>query len=281
MIPKREILEIAKSNKLRPDIIEKDYVLSWIIAGISEHVIGKSWVFKGGTCLKKCYFRNYRFSEDLDFTVLDPSHINNEFLQKTFDGISEWIYQKTGIEIPSNRISFDIYNNPRDVKSCQGRLFYKGPVSPNAPRQMPRIKLDLSVDEILLKDPVPRTIYHDYSDCSALNHSVNCYDYSELFAEKIRALGQRTRPRDLYDVINLYKCDLYSKDVFIIRNFLREKCKFKSIEMPTLEDITKNKELCKTGWVQQLTHQLNDLQSFESYWNDLAAFFDWLYPTRP
>jgi Nucleotidyl transferase AbiEii toxin, Type IV TA system len=53
------------------EVIEKDYVLGWLLWGIgSDPVLGQSWVFKGGTCLKKCYIETYRFSEDLDFTVL-------------------------------------------------------------------------------------------------------------------------------------------------------------------------------------------------------------------
>ena len=53
------------------DVVEKDYVLGWVLWGIgSDPVLGNGWVFKGGTCLKKCYVETYRFSEDLDFTVL-------------------------------------------------------------------------------------------------------------------------------------------------------------------------------------------------------------------
>ena len=70
MIDRREILEAASSFWLLPSIVEKDYVLGWMLAGINAHdELGESWVFKGGTCLKKCYFETYRFSEDLDFTL--------------------------------------------------------------------------------------------------------------------------------------------------------------------------------------------------------------------
>jgi hypothetical protein len=65
MIDRREILEAASSFSLLPNVVEKDYVLGWILAGIDAHEeLAESWVFKGGTCLKKCYFETYRFSED-------------------------------------------------------------------------------------------------------------------------------------------------------------------------------------------------------------------------
>ena len=51
MIDKREILEAASSFSLLPNIVEKDYVLGWILAGINAHdELAESWVFKGGTC---------------------------------------------------------------------------------------------------------------------------------------------------------------------------------------------------------------------------------------
>jgi len=88
MIDRREILETASSFSLLPNIVEKDYVLGWMLAGINAHdELAERWVFKGGTCLKKCYFETYRFSEDLDFTLRNEEHLNEEFLRTVFDEI--------------------------------------------------------------------------------------------------------------------------------------------------------------------------------------------------
>ena len=91
MIDKREILEAASSYSLQPSIVEKDYVLGWILAGIYAHEeLAESWIFKGGTCLKKCYFETYRFSEDLDFTsAMKDSSKRNSYglsLRKSLPG---------------------------------------------------------------------------------------------------------------------------------------------------------------------------------------------------
>ncbi len=76
LINKDQILLIANETGLRPNIVEKDYVLGWLLAAIHENpTYSNSWVFKGGTCLKKCYFETYRFSEDLDFTLRDSSQL--------------------------------------------------------------------------------------------------------------------------------------------------------------------------------------------------------------
>jgi hypothetical protein len=70
VIDRRELLATAGSLGLLPNVVEKDYVLGWTLAGVYNHPeLADKWVFKGGTCLKKCYFETYRFSEDLDFTT--------------------------------------------------------------------------------------------------------------------------------------------------------------------------------------------------------------------
>jgi predicted nucleotidyltransferase component of viral defense system len=85
VIDRREILDIASRLSLNPHVVEKDYVLGWMLAGIyANPELRESWVFKGGTCLKKCFFETYRFSEDLDFTLLDPAHIDEIFLKRVF-----------------------------------------------------------------------------------------------------------------------------------------------------------------------------------------------------
>ena len=130
MIDKREILEAASTLSLLPNVVEKDYVLGWILGGINANsVLANSWVFKGGTCLKKCFFETYRFSEDLDFTLRDPSHIDQEFLQTQLTEVVKWVADQSGLNMPPDQISIDIYDNPRGKPSCQGKIGYRGPVS--------------------------------------------------------------------------------------------------------------------------------------------------------
>ncbi len=77
MIDRSEILAVASDLSLSSDVVEKDYVLGWLLAGIYANAeLSAAWIFKGGTCLKKCYFETYRFSEDLDFTITDKKHLD-------------------------------------------------------------------------------------------------------------------------------------------------------------------------------------------------------------
>ena len=273
MIPKQEILQRATETNLSAQVIEKDYLLGWLLAGINQHpAVNTSWVFKGGTCLKKCYFENYRFSEDLDFTVRDKKGLDIELLKHVFSEIAEWIYEMTGMELPSEKISFE----PHKEGSCQARIYYRGPIAPTSPRQMPKIKLDLTTSEIIVTSPVLNFIKHSYSDCPQKGIQTLCYSYVEVFAEKTRALAERARPRDLYDVINLFHRPESKELATKVKAVLEHKCLFKEIKMPEYSDLIKFKEICLAGWNIQLAHQLQALPSFESFWNELPAFFDWL-----
>jgi predicted nucleotidyltransferase component of viral defense system len=79
-------------------------------------------------CLKKCFFETYRFSEDLDFTLTDESQLDEAFLKDVFADVGEWIYERSGLEIPAARQDFDIYDNPRGKKKLcrQDRLSRTG-----------------------------------------------------------------------------------------------------------------------------------------------------------
>jgi predicted nucleotidyltransferase component of viral defense system len=273
-------MDFSREFGLRPDIVEKDYVLGWLLAGISNHKeLASAWIFKGGTCLKKCFFETYRFSEDLDFTVIDPGHLDGEFLSNIFKEISDWVYEKTGIELPRELIRFDVYTNPRGKLSVEGRISYRGPLQISPRRDLPRIKLDLTNDEVLVLDPEGREVHHPYSDRPEEGIFAECYRFQELFAEKVRALAERLRPRDLYDVIHLYRHADETKDRVLVMNTLKKKCEFKNTPVPTIEFLENKPERTEleTEWENMLGYQLPMLPPFEQFWNELSAIFEWLY----
>ena len=232
-------------------------------------------MFKGGTCLKKCYFETYRFSEDLDFTIINEAHLGGAFLLRVFTDISAWIYDQTGLDIPAAQLRFDVFQNKRGKAACQGRIYYRGPIAPRG-GDLPRIKLDLTTDELLAMPPVERLVVHPYSDAPAAGITALCYAYEEVFGEKVRALGERARPRDLYDVINLYRHDEFQPEPTSILDVLKRKCAHKAIEMPTLKSIREFREELAGDWATMLGHQLPALPPLDSFWEALPEFFAWL-----
>ena len=276
MIDRRELILLAENLGLQPQIVEKDYVLGWLLAGIRANAdLAEHWVFKGGTCLKKCYFETYRFSEDLDFTVTDEAHLDQALLIKAFTDISAWIYEEAGIEIQTDRLRFDVFRNKRDRLAAEGRVYYRGPIAPRG-GDLPRIKLDLTTDELLALPPVERPVVHPYSDKPETGITARCYAYEEVFGEKIRALGERARPRDLYDVINLFRHDDFQPQPGAILDVLKRKCDHKGIRLPTLDSIGAFYEELSGDWQTMLAHQLPALPPLESFWNVLPEFFAWL-----
>ncbi len=275
MIDPAEILEVASQLGLRPAVVEKDYVLGWLLAGIAHNpILSDTWVFKGGTCLKKCYFETYRFSEDLDFTLTDGGHLNEDLLRAAFSDIVEWVYAQSGIEIPAERLRFAVYANTRGKLFCQGRVYYRGPIAPRG--DPPRVKLDLTADELLVLEPQRRRVTHSYSDEPSDGIHALCYAFDELFAEKIRALAERARPRDLYDVINLSRHDEWSTAATAVRDVLREKCRFKGISTPTLADLEPHREELVSDWEAMLAHQLPELPPADAFWAELPPFLRWV-----
>lgn len=278
MIDRSEIIEFSREFGLRANVIEKDYVLGWVLAGIFNHPdIGSSWVFKGGTCLKKCFFETYRFSEDLDFTLVESNHLDQEFLVSCFKEIAQWVYNETGIEIPQDLIRFDVYRNNRGFMSAQGRIGYRGPLQPRG--DLPRIKLDLTADEIVALAPIIRAVHHPYSDSPDDGIRIKSYCFEEVFAEKIRALAERERPRDLYDVVHLYRHDELDPDQSLILSTLEKKCVFKQIPVPTMDTFRNRPERdeLEMEWENMLAHQLPALPPFNQFWQALPEVIEWLH----
>ena len=92
MIPVAEIRALQAEWQLRDDVIEKDYALGWVLAGIAaEPNLKDTWIFKGGTALRKCYFETYRLSEDLDFSLTSDGPDDPDQLVPIFQRVSAWL----------------------------------------------------------------------------------------------------------------------------------------------------------------------------------------------
>lgn len=188
MIDKFEVLQAAKRLGLQNSTIEKDYVLGWVLMSIQNHSkIRNSWIFKGGTCLKKCFFDDYRFSEDLDFTLLDPDQMDEHFLMGVLHDLAEWVYEEIGIEIPPKNLSVEFYTNLQGSSSAQAKLSYIGPLKQKKVNSLPTIKLDLTPHEKVVLIPEHRGIFHSYSDRPS-SPKAFCYGYEKFLLKSCALL---------------------------------------------------------------------------------------------
>lgn len=279
MIPQRELAALRAEWILDQGVIEKDYVLGWLLAGIANHSeLNRTWIFKGGTCLRKCYYETYRFSEDLDFTIIDGGPEEPEALMPIFTEIAAWVREESGLELVLDDKSFQRKRNKRGNPTTQGRIAYRGP---NGNPTMPKVKLDLTSDEVLVDRPAFRRVGHPYSDQLPVD-GVLCYSIAELFGEKLRALAERCRPRDLYDVVHMHRHPDLIGVARGVRSALQRKCAHAGIDVPTVEIIRSSpfRAEIESEWENMLGHQLpQPLVPFDGFWASLDDVFSWLAGT--
>lgn len=282
MISRIDIEERVREWDLREDVVEKDYVLGWLLWGIgSDPDLSEQWAFKGGTCLKKCYLETYRFSEDLDFTVLPGGPVNSDDVMPILERVLRRVGDESGINFAQRAPRL---RTPAENRYTEGRVYYIGP------RQSPMVasvKLDISGAEVIARPTVSRTIVHPYPDQLPAPGTVRCYAYEEVFAEKIRAMGERGRPRDLYDIVNLYRREDLRDKQSLVHDVLEEKCRSKGVPVPTLASIeqAETRAELESEWTNMLGHQLPATPPFIAFWAELAQLFAWLEgrltPVRP
>jgi len=281
MIPKAQLLTIAKNYKLLPNTVQKDYVIGWLLRSISQHEMVSKWVFKGGTCLKKCYFETYRFSEDLDFTIPTDHIIDVNSIESYLEEITTWIESNSGLTFPRQDWKIDEYKNLRGNTSYKVKISYVGPLG-GAPKSLPRVKFDLTQDELIVDTPQLQEVHHVFSDQFDPIPKVLCYSIEEILAEKTRALFERQgRARDVYDVVNISRNFRKRIDAKQVEKVAKEKFEFKKLAKPSVDTIISaiDAEVLKANWEHQLSHQLIVLPSVEFYLNDLRdAIAWWLEP---
>lgn len=273
MIDRFALQDRVREWQLSEEVVEKDYVLGWVLCGIGAHpVLADAWAFKGGTSLKKCYIETYRFSEDLDFTVMPGGPVRAEEVALCVREVLERVSEESGVNFGGQAPRYKTHSSGGYTEV---RIYYQGP---RDAKKVAKIKLDVSGAEVVVRPTVWREIAHPYPDQLPAPGKVRCYSFEEVFAEKIRAMGERGRPRDLYDIINLFRREDLRSDPDTIREVLEEKCRTKGVRVPSFEDIEAAgiKPVLAADWENMLAHQLPVLPMFEDFWQELPRLFDWL-----
>jgi predicted nucleotidyltransferase component of viral defense system len=281
VIRKQDILDRAGEWGLRPDVVEKDYVLGWLLAAFAANeATSRTWAFKGGTCLKKCFFETYRFSEDLDFSLLPEAAHDDAALRAVLGDVVKRTAELSGIDLAVDRIELRSRRDKLGRPTSQGKLAYRGPLAmPN----WPRVLLDITWHEAIVAPLDRRSIFHPYPDPLPDGARVLSYSMEELFAEKTRALLERTRPRDLYDVAHLWE---RRTEVALasVRDAFARKCAAKNIATPTasaLSAAVRGSAELRADWDHMLGHQLPRLPLLDSLLDRLDEILGWIDAPRP
>lgn len=194
----RQQLEIINRKTLRYPlhIAEKDYLLALVLQLITDSPLGEKLVFKGGTAIHHCYLEQHRFSEDLDFSSGQYS--------VSFEEVQEVLTSMDYLEIKKH------YQSNATIKI--ERLLYTGPLGqPNS------IKVEIDfLQNVLL--PVNRL---PYRTAWGFEFPVRVMDIREICAEKIRAMSDRARYRDFYDMFLIL--EIHQPDLEEIIGYVRRK----------------------------------------------------------
>lgn len=251
MIKPKEIQQKARAAGVRDQQIEKDYALSWILKGVSDHEkLKQILVFKGGTVLKKIYFEDYRFSEDLDFTLLDDL-ITNEQIFKWFGEIFEYVKQEANILL---EITDD---NLHEGDGINFYIGYTGPLGGFGSNK--KVKIDISRSEKLEFEPVTKTAFAGYSDIK--EHQLLCYRLEEVLVEKLRSVMQRMQARDFYDI--WYLLEQHKMEIEYYLDEFADKCIAKNLNPADFpKKLAGRLPQYKGRWQSSLSEQIQNLPEF-------------------
>lgn len=262
MIRKKEIEQKAEEQNVPKSTIDKDWILGHFIDAIySVPECGEKLVFKGGTCLRKCYFQDYRFSEDLDFTSTNSDFVLDQKLMKK---IMDLITIRTDVPLHIQEISELRFNDKitgyKAIIKFWGADHSANQVPPVPERWNTSVKIEIILFEQMIFPTESREVFHAYTDkLSETPLTIPCYSLREVLAEKLRALIQRsyTAPRDFFDIWYLAN-NQESIDWNEIKIAFLEKMKFKNIKFEGIHQMINdsNDKRVKAAWQNSLAHQI-------------------------
>ncbi len=234
--------KLAGKYKIPLGTLEKDYALTNLLSVIANFPKSDKIVFKGGTALKKIYFKNFRFSEDLDFVCFgDISEYFMTFVESNMKGLDVDFTEITDVEKKNESFKFKVkYDQSTGPKTS--------------------IKVDLSLRGDVITEHPSKPILHLYNAFPKIFY-MPTMSLEEIMAEKIRAIIYTKHPRHLYDIQYLHK-----QSVKINPDMVRTK--IRSVYKEDF-DISKLKERLhekEKNWVTDLRPLLptsNALPSFE------------------
>ena len=249
------------------ETVLKDYAIGYLLLAIAhDPVAADSLVMKGGTALKKLYYGDYRFSEDLDFSA--EGGPRGDALEETLRAVASRAQETLSGKGPFGVVVDRVVHrdpHPHEQESFAFRVQY-----PWQRRLLCLVKLEVTVDEPILLPALQRPIIHGYGE--KLTGAVRAYSLEEIVAEKLRALLQnearrgergwvRPRCRDFYDLWRILADPPAGFDEAAIRRILPAKCAVRSVIFSSAADFfpTGLLSTVRAGWDGDLGPLVRDL----------------------
>lgn len=262
------LLKEQGGRRVSENVLERDYCIAWFLVGLSRAPLKNQIVFKGGTALRRCHFPNYRFSEDLDFTLLES--LTFEQIKQQLEPVYDEIKKASNITFKFSR------PDPVSHQNCYTfYLTYEGPLPITSTKK--EIKVDMTISEKVFYKPEALAVLKNCDEFSDLpiDAKILVYPLSEIASEKTVALldRARTEPRDLFDLWYLTS-DRNSVDLYDCLPAISEKLLHRGKKLEDVRSEFHKKETrLKKMWETRLSSQMTNLTEFDHVYRAVKRVF--------
>ncbi len=253
------IRSVARKKQVQQSIVEKDYALSYLLTAIVQvNGLGENLVLKGGTALKKLYFADYRFSEDLDYStrIIGPIKQIDELMETVIGTMKEMLDKRGPFQVILEHLILK-QPHPGNQKAYLIRVQF-----PEQRQALCRLKVEFTIDEPIFTPVELRPVIHGFDE--HINGFIPVYSLAEITTEKLRALlqskarlyergwGASRVCRDYYDLWNLLQIPgVISPSLLPL---LEKKCVIRKMAFESSSDFVSDDlmSIAKAEWAQQL-----------------------------
>lgn len=285
----RQALEAARRRQgVSWEVIERDFALSWVLIGLGQvESLQPSLVFKGGSCLKKCYFGNYRFSEDLDFTA-GPAAVEGQELEAALTQACEQMVEAFA---PWGELAYTLKRHQERQPHPRGQDCFEVRLRlpwhrVGSEHTWTKVKLEVS-PEVMLWPAQRRSLLASYDEPAL---PVTVYSLEEILAEKLRGLLQsqatreqrgwaRSRLRDYYDLWRILGRFGTELDLAGFRSRLLAKCQARDVHPQGPESFFPEALVqdAREQWVERLQPFLDQVPDFDQVVEELRLGLEHLW----
>ncbi len=278
------IRSVSRQKHVQQYIVEKDYALSYLLAAIAQtDGLGDHLVLKGGTALKKLYFADYRFSEDLDYSTRTIGAIQqvNARIETAVRTMAEMLNEHGPFQISLDPLVLN-QPHPGGQKAYVIRVQF-----PEQRQALCRLKVEITVDEPILTPVNVNPILHGFAEHMAAQ--IPAYSLAEITIEKLRALlqskarlqergwGASRVCRDYYDLWNLLQVPGIRSPALL--PLLSEKCAARNMTYQSPSDFVSEDLLnvASKEWAQQILPFIPDAPPAEELLPQVRSFIESLW----
>jgi len=276
------VRQAARDGNVSQLVAERDYAQSYVLLGVAANaLLRETLVFKGGTALRKVHFRDYRFSEDLDFSMVAGPH--GDDLDRAIRAAVASA-QAAARELAPLAFSVERYQE-RDPHPGGQEAFIVRAQFPWQRQPMVPVKIEITHDEPVLLPSPPRAVAHGYDEL--LDVSVRSYGLEEICAEKLRSTRQtqaalaargwtRPRARDYYDLWHLVRTGHDSIDWSSIAGILPAKCAHRGVVLRSVGDVFEPRllEEVRTTWQRTLGPFVRELPPVDEVLSETREYLE-------